>query len=267
MPYTEVAKEAGIDMSERTLRRLFETEGYHRRVARRKPFITGINKVKRMDWGVRFGDWQAGEWEQVIFSDESSFHCGNMPGRIFVTRRPGEEYQENCIVPKFPKQTSVMVWGAIIGTGQKSVLVFWDRSWGSVSGPSYCERVVGGAMQDFWQAESQRPGSGYIYIQQDNAPRHASAYTKNYMHQLGMKDFLLPWPASSPDMNPIEEIWRRMKMRIARRNPRPTKVVELRQAIQEEWDSITPDEVRSLVATMNARVQALLDAEGGHTKF
>ena len=59
--------------------------------------------------------------------------------------------------------------------------------------------------------------------------------------------FLLPWPASSPDMNPIEEIWRRMKMRIARRNHRATKAIELRQAIQEGWDSITPDEVRALV--------------------
>jgi len=37
--------------------------------------------------------------------------------------------------------------------------------------------------------------------------------------------------ASSLYMNIIEEIWRRMKMRIVRRNSRPTKVVELRQVI------------------------------------
>jgi len=68
-------------------------------------------------------------------------------------------------------------------------------------------------------------------------------------------------------MNPIEEIWRRMKSRISRRNPRPTRVVELQAAIQKEWDTITQDEIEVLVSTMPQRIAALLEANGGHTKF
>jgi len=52
---------------------------------------------------------------------------GKCQAVLFVTRRAGEEFLEDCIVPKFKKQTSVMVWGAVSGTGHKSELIFWDR--------------------------------------------------------------------------------------------------------------------------------------------
>ena len=45
-----------------------------------------------------------------------------------------------------------------------------------------------------------------------------------------------------------------MKSRVSRRNPRPTRVVELRDAIQEEWDAITQDEIQALVSTLPQRI-------------
>lgn len=50
-----------------------------------------------------------------------------MPGTVWVTRRPGEEYLEDCLVPKFPRLTTVMVWGAIY-RDLKGPLVIWDGS-------------------------------------------------------------------------------------------------------------------------------------------
>ena len=57
-------------------------------------------------------------------------------------------------------------------------------------------------------------------------------------------------------MSPIENVWRILKRRIQNRHPRPSTVPALYTAIQEEWDSITPDvtgapyrEVNSKVAT------------------
>ena len=63
------------------------------------------------------------------------------------------------------------------------------------------------------------------------------------MRELGMADYLFPWPTSSPDMSPIEAIWHQMKRRITRRDPRPTTVPDLLTAISAEWDLITPTEV------------------------
>lgn len=54
-----------------------------------------------------------------------------------------------------------------------------------------------------------------------------------------MIGYFFKWPASSPDLNPIEHVWRLMKDHIYRRSPRPTTNILLRQAIQEEWNHIT----------------------------
>ena len=47
-------------------------------------------------------------------------------------------------------------------------------------------------------------GRGWIF-QQDNARIHTSALTKNFLSQKGVT--LLDWPAKSPDLNPIENLW------------------------------------------------------------
>jgi hypothetical protein len=77
----------------------------------------------------------------------------------------------------------------------------------------------------------------------------------------------LVWPPSSPDLNPIENIWHLLKTRLNKRNPRPTTMTAIRVAIVEEWNGITIDEIRRVVDNMPQRVQAVLAAEGGHTKW
>ena len=125
LPLAEVAKLANIKASKRSLRRIFQSEGYNRRIARIKPFLTAQTKEKRLTWATNFADWTEDDFSDVIFSDEAAFNCGELSGTIWVTRKPGEEYAEDCLVPKFQKLTTIMVWGAIYGN-QKSTLIVWE---------------------------------------------------------------------------------------------------------------------------------------------
>ena len=84
LPLSEVAKLAGVKASDRTLRRIFRSQGYNRRVARVKPFLDEKAKQKRLDWGLRFQDWAECDWENVIFSDKAAFNCGQLSGTIWV---------------------------------------------------------------------------------------------------------------------------------------------------------------------------------------
>jgi len=269
LPYTQVAEVEGIHLGRRALRRVFESQGYHRRVARIKPFLSENSRTRRQQWGERFQDWRVEDWMDVIWTDECAFSVGEVTGTVWVTRRPGEEYVEDCLVPRVPRLTTIMVWGAIY-RDQKSALVIWDTpSWGKINGSTYADHIIRPHLYPFWQYLHSigSTSSGYIYIQQDNAPAHRSRIAQHTMSELGLENYLFPWPASSPDMSPIEGIWCLLKRRIMNLNPRPTTVSDLHTAILQEWQNISSQDIQNLTTSMPGRIAALLEANGGHTRF
>jgi len=100
---------------------------------------------------------------------------------------------------------------------------------------------------------------------EDGAPAHCAGATKAWQDEHHMPK--LVWPPSSPNLNPIENIWHLLKTRLNKWNPRPTTMAAVRVAILEEWNGITIDEIWRVVDNMPQRVQAVLAAEGGHTKW
>jgi hypothetical protein len=71
--------------------------------------------------------------------------------------------------------------------------------------------------------------------------------------------------ASSPDLNPIEHIWKLLKDRVYVR--KPCTQAELRQYITEEWDIITVEDIQRFTSSMHRRCRAVIVAEGGPTKY
>lgn len=76
LPLVEVARRTGIVASPQLLRKTFAQEGYHRRVARQKPFLSAINKEKRFQFAVNYLNWTVQDWARVLWTDESSFNIG-----------------------------------------------------------------------------------------------------------------------------------------------------------------------------------------------
>ena len=66
LPYTQVSELAGIQLGKATLKKIFENAGYHRRVARKKPFLSLKAKENTLAWGERFQDWLDDDWGDVI---------------------------------------------------------------------------------------------------------------------------------------------------------------------------------------------------------
>lgn len=76
---------------------------------------------------------------------------------------------------------------------------------------------------------------------------------------------VLSHPSSSPDLNPIETLWHKMKQHL-RNHPQRTWP-QLRVKLQEIWDSFTPEFGEKLVRTMPNRVQAVIRAKGDVTLY
>ena len=78
---------------------------------------------------------------------------------------------------------------------------------------------------------------------------------------------VLVWPAQSPDLNPIEHLWEYLKRRLAEYETPPKGILELWERVQAEWEKIEASVCQGLVESMPRRVEAVLKAKGGYTKY
>ncbi len=75
---------------------------------------------------------------------------------------------------------------------------------------------------------------------------------------------VLDWPACSPDLSPIENVWRILKRKMRQRRPRT--VAHLKTCLQEEWDKITPETLHHLVSSVPKQSFKCCEKEWQHYK-
>ena len=63
----------------------------------------------------------------------------------------------------------------------------------------------------------------------------------------------MKWPARSPDLNPIENLWRIIKIRVSRRRHKIRNVEEMKEAIKEEWEQLTEEDFHKCIENMKNR--------------
>ena len=104
-----------------------------------------------------------------------------------------------------------------------------------------------------------------IIFQQNNDPKHFFKRAQNWFKTEGIR--LLDWPAQSPDLSPIEHLWQHLKKRL-NSYERPAKGVwKFWERIEAEWGKIEIEECQKLIESMPRRLEAVIQAKGGHTKY
>ena len=97
----------------------------------------------------------------------------------------------------------------------------------------------------------------YIF-QQDNDPKHCSKKTKEFFKEKEIH--FLPWPAQSPDLNPIEHLWDYLDRQILCFKRRSKQTFE--NALQEKFYSIDASFCKKLVDSMPNRLKEFIKANG-----
>ncbi|CAK9820156.1 Transposable element Tc1 transposase [Anthophora quadrimaculata] len=114
---TKLIQDAGIPISDMTVRRRLKSLGFEVRCPVKKPKLTETMKKKRLwQWAKQFRNWTKEDWEKVYFSDESSIEI-LMDKSTFVRRRRGKKYHAYCIVERVKHPLKIIIWSVISSKG------------------------------------------------------------------------------------------------------------------------------------------------------
>ncbi|KAJ4933195.1 hypothetical protein JOQ06_030030 [Pogonophryne albipinna] len=92
-------------------------------------------------------------------------------------------------------------------------------------------------------------------VRHDNDPKHTARATKECLRKKHFQ--VLEWPSQSPDLNPIEYLWRELKVRVAQRQPQ--NITALEEICMEEWAKIPATNAMQIVGFMEDEVQSVLE--------
>ena len=128
-----------------------------------------------------------------------------------------------------------------------------------MNGSMYRE-IIGKNLQK--SATSLGYGRNFM-LQHDNDLKHTTKRTNEWFENNGIST--LNWPSQSPDLNPIENLWNTLKVKVHKRNIKNIK--QLEELCKKKWGNLTLDQCGKLVANYRNRLEAVKQNKGNATKY
>ena len=216
--------------------------------------LTAVHRRKRLQFAMAHADWTWVDWSIVLWSDELRFTLFQNDGQVFVRRRVHEANRNSCVVPTV-KFGGVTVWCAMSyrGTG------FLIPLTGNLNKNGYLDILRNSAIPS---AHLLGYGDNFIF-QNDGAPCHRANVVKQWKSDQNMR--CLEWSSQSPDLNPIENLWRDLGETV--RSARCHNLNELQQTLVNEWSQIPVRRFQRLIRSMHNWIRTVIQARRGYTKY
>lgn len=252
----EAEKCLGKTCNPETVRNVLRKHYYNGRVARKKPFISEVNRKKRVEFAKEHQNKNFEFWKTVLFTDESKINLFGSDGRTYVWRKPNTELQEKNLRPSMKHGGgSVMIWGCMSANGVGN-LEFIENIMDQTVYLNILKKNV--------QPSVQKLGIGSTFkFYQDNDLKHKALKVRNWLLYNCPK--VLETPPQSPDINVIEHLWSELKVKVQQHSIKNKN--DLKKAISEEWNKIPVSYCEKLVKSIPRRLREIIKSKGFPTKY
>lgn len=246
----------GVAVHRSTIQRNLHKERLYGRVMRKKPFLHSRHKLSRLRYAKEHLDKPISFWNKILWTDETKIELFGHNKRRYAWRQKNTEFEEKHLLPtvKFGGG-SIMLWGCVASAGTGNLVKIEGR----MDSTQYQQILENNVQESVTKLKLRR---GWVF-QQDNDPKHCSKSTRAFMQR--NKYNVLEWPSQSPDLNIIENLWDDLKQAVHARNP--SNITELQRFCQEEWAKIPSSRIQTLIGGYRKRLQAVIFAKGGSTKY
>lgn len=250
----QIMDENEPEISKRTVARRLVEAGLHGRLARMKPMVTIPQRQKRIQFAKKHIEWTANRWKYVLWSDETKINRIGPDGRKHVRRPKRQELNPRYTSPVVKHGGGkINVWGCFSWNGVGPI----HRIDGILTKEKYVD-ILENVMLPW--AEENLP---VIWTFQQDEPKHTAKLTKRFFDRNSVT--VLDWPSSSPDLNPIENLWGDVKKAVSTQNI--TNLDDLYEKVKQAWYAIPVKRCQDLIVSMQRRCGAVLKQRGFPTKY
>lgn len=250
----ELKSSLGVEASLRTVQRVLKSSrNLKRKKMIRKPLLQKRHIEERLKFAKN--NMEMGEnWKKVIFSDEKKFNLDGPDGFNFYFHDLRKE--ELILSNRHSGGGSVMVWAAIGFDNMSNIQIIKGR----INANKYLE-----TLSTFFKEEIFQTNKNNLIFQQDNAPIHKAKVVMDYFKAEGIE--IMDWPALSPDLNPIENVWGLLVKSVYANGRQFSNVEELESSIRQSWANINKTAIQAMYNSMKDRIYSLILNKGKWTKY